>query len=156
MFEQQPMDTAQLGAWLTQAGIEHYLCDHCEGIHLRGVQELEGVVESRLFQEDWGLLISTEFLLRPTAILAAVAELGRLNIDYPTLKLFLDIVDDAIPQLVAGSSVLTKAGLTEVQFALYVSTSLEMMKLLGGELLQLEYLMSGEDDLDPPIAHPIH
>lgn len=155
MTEQQSPLADQVHQWLRQAGITYYLCDQCNGLHLSAVQLLAGVVESRLFVEDWGLLISTEFLVRPTALLPLAADLGRLNINYPTLKLFLDIVDDALPQLAAGSTVLSGAGLDENQFALFVSTTQDMTTRLAAELSEIDFLLPDEQERAPAV-HRFH
>ncbi len=136
--------------WLRNAHIEYYLCNHCNGLHLSDLQGLAGVVESRLFVEDWGLLISTEFVVRPTAILPLATDLGRLNADYPSLKLFLDVVDDAMPQLVAGATVLTGAGISEAQFVLFVTTAQDMMSRLAGELGEMDMLLPEEGQTMTP------
>jgi len=134
----------RLHEWLRNARIDYYLCNHCNGLHLSALQGLAGVVESRLFVEEWGLLISTEYVVRPTAILPLATDLGRLNAGYPSLKLFLDIIDDAMPQLVAGSTVLTGAGISEAQFVLFVTTAQELMSSLVSELAELDFLLPEE------------
>ena len=118
MIEKSPLDPATIKSWMHNAGVDHYLCGQCHGLHLSELQGLEGVVESRLLVEEWGLLISTEYLIRPTALLPIAADLGHLNANYPILKLFPDVVDDAMPQLIAGATFLTGAGMTEAQFAI--------------------------------------
>ncbi|KJS05978.1 MAG: hypothetical protein VR73_10815 [Gammaproteobacteria bacterium BRH_c0] len=150
MTEQTPILADQLHQWLQNAGIEYYVCSHCNGLHLTDLQSLNGVVESRLFLEDWGLLLSTEFVVRPTALLPLAAELGRLNASYPTLKQFLDIVDDAMPQLVAGATILTGAGMSEQQFELFVVTARDLMMRLAQELEQLDYLLPEEGETSRP------
>lgn len=149
-------DQAQLERWLSRAGIDYYLCDQCNGLHLAGLQELEGVVDSRIFVESWGLLISTELVVRPVALLPIAADLGRLNVDYPTLKLFLDIVDDAMPQLVAGAMHLTGAGISETQFQLFVGTTMEAVRQLVAESQHLDYLLPDENTEQSPKQPRVH
>lgn len=144
MSDSTAPDQGQLERWLKRAGIGFYLCDQCNGLHISGVQELEGVADARLFIESWGLLFSTELVIRPVALLPLAADLGRLNIDYPTLKLFLDIVDDAMPQLVGGAMWLTGAGITEEQFRLFMSNAIEAMRQLAQEAAHLDYLLPDE------------
>ena len=146
------INNSVLKTWLNELGMEHYICDHCHGLHLIGMQSQEGIVESRLFAEDWGLLISTEYHLRPSAVLPLVAEMGLLNANFPTLKIFLDVEDDAVPQLVAGATSLTGAGITEAQFALFVSTALEMMGLLGDDLREMNCLLIEPDSPESPFS----
>jgi hypothetical protein len=144
MSDNAAPDQSQLERWLNRAGLSFYLCDQCNGLHVSTLQELEGVADARLFIEPWGILFSTELVVRPVALLSLAADLGRLNIDYPTLKLFLDIVDDAMPQLVAGSMWLTGAGIDEAQFRLFMNTAIEAMRQLATESVHLDYLLLDE------------
>ncbi len=141
---QQP-DRALLQRWLEEARVEHYLCNQCEGLHLKALQELDGVVDSRLFLESYGLLLTTELELRPMALLPVAADLGRLNMDYPVLKVFTDVVDDATPQLVVAAHLPTSAGLTLKQFAHFVATTIASTRQLAHECLQLDYLFATAD-----------
>jgi hypothetical protein len=150
------LDQGQLEKWLNRAGISHYICDQCNGLHLSALQELEGVADSRLFIEPWGVLLSTELVIRPVALLPIVADLGRLNIDYPTLKLFLDIVDEAMPQLAAGATQLTGAGLDEAQFRLFVNTTMEAVRQLAAECGHLDYLLPDEGNEPAPRQQRVH
>ncbi|MFA5493249.1 MAG: YbjN domain-containing protein [Porticoccaceae bacterium] len=150
MTDQTSSLADSLHQWLRDANIEYYLCNQCNGLHLSSIQGLAGVVESRLFMEDWGLLISTEYLVRPTAILPLATDLGRLNANYPTLKLFLDIVDDAMPQLVAGATALTGAGISSEQFILFVTTAQDLMTRLTGELGELDFLLPEDGEPTAP------
>ena len=93
-----------LKSWLDEMGSEFYVCRECDGLHLPALQDAAGVIDSRLFLEDYGLLLTTELEVRPAALLHVSADLGRLNMDYPTLKVFLDVVDEAVPQLVVGAN----------------------------------------------------
>lgn len=148
-------DQRQLEQWLNRAGISFYLCDQCNGLHVSALQELEGVADSRLFIEPWGILFSTELVIRPVALLPLSADLGRLNIDYPTLKLFLDIVDDAMPQLVAGGLWLTGAGIDEPQFQLFMNATMEAVRQLAAECGHLDYLLPDENaENNPPMKQP--
>ncbi|MDB6063373.1 MAG: histidine kinase [Verrucomicrobiaceae bacterium] len=149
-------DQGQLEHWLNSAGISFYLCDQCNGLHISGVQELEGVADARLFIEPWGILFSTELVVRPVALFPLAADLGRLNIDYPTLKLFLDIVDDAMPQLVAGTMWLTGAGIDEAQFRLFMNSSMEAIRQLATESVHLDYLLLDENAEAPPRQPRVH
>ena len=155
MIEQNPQLADQVHQWLRQAGISYYLCDQCNGLHLSAVQSLAGVVESRLFVEDWGLLVSTEFVIRPTAMLPLAADLGRLNAGYPTLKLFLDVVDDGMPQLVAGATALTGAGIDADQFTLFVSTAQDMTTRLAAEVADMDFFLPFERER-ATATHRVH
>jgi len=86
-------DTALLQQWLDEAGVEHYLCGQCDGLHLRPLQETPGVIDSRLFQEEFGLLLTTELELRPAMVLqppAASSSGIRINSNRP--RIIVDII----------------------------------------------------------------
>ena len=112
MSNLQIPDRDLLERWLEDIHVENYLCGHCDGLHISALHALEGVENSRVYLEQGTLFFSTEFELRPTAVLFLVADIGRLNLDYPTLKIFPDVVDDATPQLVASASLPVWPGTT--------------------------------------------
>ena len=138
-------DKTLLQSWLEQAHVEYHECGRCEGLHLEAVRDIEGIIDSRLFLEPWGLLLTTELEIRPMALLPLAADLGRLNMDYPALKLFQDVVDDATPQLVAAGTVLASAGLTLEQFAGFVASTITATRQLAEECQQLGYLFAAAD-----------
>lgn len=133
-------DKALLQEWLDQAGTGHYLCGQCEGLHIRALQQARGVIDSRLFLEDYGLLLTTELEIRPAALLQVSADLGRLNMDFPTLKIFLDVVDEALPQLVVAANCQSAAGLSQAQFDHFIATAVEATGQLAENCEQLDYL----------------
>jgi hypothetical protein len=133
-------DRAGLEKWLRDCHVAFEHCGECEALHIVALQNLDGVVDSRLFLEHYGLLFTTELEIRPMAVLALTADLGRLSLDYPTLKLFLDIVDDATPQLVIAGVLPTGAGLTGAQCANFLSLTMEGTRQLAAECLELDYL----------------
>ncbi|MGY3869769.1 YbjN domain-containing protein [Aeromonas crassostreae] len=139
--------------WLQQARIEHYVCDQCHGIHIVSLQSVEGIQESRVFVEEEGLLFSSELEVRPSALLPLVAELGRLNMQYPSLKLFLDIIDDNLPRLVVGHTVFTKAGLTVEQFILFVQSTIAATHDVVAECERLGFLNLPEMVVEPGAVH---
>ena len=131
-----------LKVWLDEGGSEYYLCQQCEGLHLRALEDHEGVIDSRLFLEGYGLLLTTELELRPAALLHVSADLARLNTDYPTLKVFVDVVDDAVPQLVVAANLCMGSDLTRDQFAHFFSVAVEATAHLASACRQLDYLYS--------------
>ena len=151
-----PLDRAIVENWLAEARVEHYTCDRCEGLHLRSLQDIEGIIDSRLFLEPWGLLLTTELEIRPMALLPLAADLGRLNMDYPTLKLFQDVVDDATPQLVVAGTQLGSAGLTLEQFATFIASTVAATRQVGQECLQLNYLFAEASPGQQPDAKSLH
>lgn len=139
--------------WLTEGQIPNYLCDQCHGIHIVDVQSLDGVLESRLFVENEGLMFTTELEVRPVGLLPLVADLGRLNMSYPTLKIFVDVVDDNLPRLMVCNTLQLGAGLTPEQLQLFMSTAMTAMKQLYGECEQAGYLNPPEASETPMAVH---
>jgi hypothetical protein len=76
------------------------------------------------------------------ALLPLSSELGRINMDYPSLKVFLDVVDDATPQLVVATHLLSGAGISPAQFQEFVVNTMDGTRLLADECLQLDYLFA--------------
>ena len=152
---QQP-DRDLLERWLEDIHVDNYLCGECEGLHISAVHEMEGVVNSRIYLEQGILYFSTALIVRPTALLPLAADMARLNMDYATLKIFLDVVDDATPQLIASAHILTGSRITPDQFATFVITTLDGTRMLAQECLQLNYLFTDIDELDAPSSRSLH
>lgn len=146
----------QLQRWLDDLHVTHYLCDQCEGLHIPALQELEGAVDSRLLQQDYGLLFTTELEIRPMALMAIAADLGRLNMDYPTLKIFVDVVDDATPQLVMACLFPTAGSLTQAQFSPFVTDTMAAVSQLATECLQLDYLFQAPQPAGGTPSRALH
>ncbi len=136
----EKVDRTQLKQWMEDARVDYSECGECDGLHLAALKGIEGVIDSRLFLERYGLLLTTELEIRPMALLPLAADLGRINMDYPTLKVFLDVVDDATPQLVMAGVLATQAGLTLAQCAHFISSTMDATRQLCAECLQLDYL----------------
>jgi hypothetical protein len=149
-------DQEMLKRWLEQARVEYYLCDHCAGLHVRALQHLEGVVDSRVFLEHHGVMFATELEIRPMAILPLAADLTRLNMEYPTLKVFLDVVDDATPHLVVSANLLTTAGASIEQFTQFVVNTMEGARQLAQDCLQLDYLLVEPQGDNSSGQHSLH
>ncbi len=156
MTNLQHPDRDLLELWLEDIRVENYLCGHCEGLHISALHALEGVVDSRIYLEQRVLFFSTTFELRPTALLPLAADLGRLNMNYPTLKIFLDIVDDATPQLVASAHLLINSRITPEQFSECVVTTLDGTRMLAEECLQLNYLFIDSDHPQAEGSRALH
>ena len=156
MTNLQHPDRDLLESWLEDIRVENYLCGHCEGLHISAVHALEGVVNSRIYLEKSAVFFTTALEIRPTALLPLAADLGRLNMDYPTLKIFLDVVDDATPQLIASAHILTGSRITPDQFAEIVLNTLDGTRLLAAECLQLNYLFIEAGQLQTEGSRSLH
>ncbi len=142
--------------WLEQAHIAYYLCDQCDGLHVKALQELPGVVDSRLLLQDYGVLLTTELEIRPMAVLPLAADLGRLNMDFPILKLFIDVVDDATPQLVVAAHLHSGAGLTPAQLGWFAEQTMAATSQLATECLQLDYLYQEPGEATSTPSRALH
>ncbi|MFT7287851.1 MAG: hypothetical protein ACI87W_001966 [Halieaceae bacterium] len=149
-------DLPKLQQWLEEARVQFSDCGECEGLHLAALQGVEGVIDSRVFLERYGLLLTTELEIRPMALLPLAADLGRINMDYPILKVFLDIVDDATPQLVMAGVLPTQAGLTLAQCAQFLSSTMDATRQLAAESLQLDYLFAEGEKRQRPAKASLH
>jgi predicted TIM-barrel enzyme len=149
-------DRDLLEQWLRDTHVTFDHCGECEGLHLSALQSIDGVIDSRIFLEHWGILLTTELEIRPMAMLAVCADLGRLNMNYPTLKIFLDVVDDATPQLVMAGTLPAGAGLSEPQCANFVSLTMEATRELAAECLALDYLFPEGKGERPQPSRALH
>lgn len=156
MIERTVPDRDQVSRWLHRAGIDFYQCDECRGLHLSQLQALEGAANAGLYVEEFGILLSIEAVVRPTGMLPLVADLGRLSMDYPLLKLFQDVADDSMPQLVIGASVMTGAGLSFEQFQLFLNTAIDAGSQLIAECSHLDYLYRVDARGDRLPHAPVH
>ncbi len=156
MAELSSPDRAALEQWLGSAGIDFEDCGRCEGLHLDRLRQIEGVIDSRLFAENYGLLLTTELEVRPMAVLAVSADLGRLNMDFPTLKVFLDIADDATPQLVVAGVLPAGAGLAAEQVLAFIELTLEETRTVAAQCLRLDYLFAEPESSDEDAGPALH
>ncbi|MDV2858594.1 YbjN domain-containing protein [Oceanimonas smirnovii] len=148
------MLTAEIAMrWLVAGHIDHYICENCHGIHLAELQELDGILESRLFVEHEDAIVTTEVEIRPTALLMLMADLGRLNMNYPSLKIFVDIVDDNLPRLIVANYLHTQAGIEQHQFQWIMQQTMMATHQLTQELGDLGYLMQDEPQKMPAAVH---
>ncbi len=138
-------DKEQLQQWLDELGVDTYQCQDCAGLHLSEVEEQSGVINSRLFVEPFGLLLTTELELRTQAMLPLSADLGRLSMDYPLLKLFSDVVDEDVPILVAAAVLPTGAGINAAQLRQFLELAVPASVQLSAECLQRDYLFLTDD-----------
>lgn len=149
-------DADQVERWLRQAGIQHYICEQCHGLHLSELQGREGVLDSRLFAEEDGILLSTEVEIRPGSLLAMLAELPRMNMAWPNLKIFVDVTDDSLPRLVACNLLLSRVGVTFEQFLHFVQINVDATAQWLDECQQLGCLYGPEEEVLTPARDALH
>ncbi|AJD47894.1 hypothetical protein S7S_07390 [Isoalcanivorax pacificus W11-5] len=151
-------DADQLQRWLQQAGIEFYICDQCHGLHLSALQAREGVAEARLFLEEEGVLMNVELEVRPSSLFLVQADLARLNMTLPVLKIFLDVNDETLPRLIACDLLLTRNGISTEQFIHFVQVCVDACDQLLDDCQQTDCLALPESQRDggPPPHSALH
>ena len=149
-------DQSLLEGWLKAGNIRFELCGQCEGLHLGILRGIEGVSDSRLFLENYGIVLTTEIEVRPTAVLSLAAHAAQLNMDFPTLKVFLDVADESLPQLVAAGVLPSAAGLTQEQCCAFIDLTMEETRQLAALCQEQEYLLSPAADEPAESAKRIH
>lgn len=141
MTEHLIPDIATLETWLKQLGVPSYLCGQCPGLHLEDIHALEGVMDARLLVEPDGVVLSVELEIRPSMLLGLNAELSYLAMSFPSLKVFLDVVDEDTPRLVLADTLLTGAGVSFEQFSFFLKVTLEQVHKVVADCQQQGYLL---------------
>ncbi|MGI9283120.1 MAG: YbjN domain-containing protein [Endozoicomonas sp.] len=144
-------DLQQVEVWLNQAGHESWMCDHCEGLHVASLQSLDGILDSRLFIEPFGILFSTELDLKAASAFSVQADLTRLNLGLPMLKLFLEMLDSGHLLLVASDVMMTTKGICYSQFCEFLEMTLDAKSWLYRECQSLQYILSEQEHFVPPV-----
>jgi hypothetical protein len=135
-------DRAQLQQWLKDARVEYSECGECEGLHLAALQGIEGVIDSRLFLERYGLLLTTEIEIRPMALHAPGRGPRTHQHGLPDPE---DIPRRRRRRHAAAGDGRRPAdpGRTDAaQCAHFVSSVMDATRQLSAECLQLDYLFA--------------
>ncbi len=144
-------DRQQVEIWLDQAGHEFWACDRCDGLHISSLQSLDGVLDSRLFIEPFGILFSTELDLKADSAFLIQADMTRLNLGLPTLKLFLEMLESGHLLLVASDVLMTSKGVCYSQFSEFLAMTLEAKSWLYRECQSMHYILSEQEHCLPPV-----
>jgi hypothetical protein len=135
-------DLAQIKAWLKRAGHESWSCEYCDGLHVSSLQSLDGVLDSRLFIEPFGILFTTELDLKASEVFSVNADMTRFNLGLPMLKLFLEVLDSGNLLLMASDAMITTKGINYDQFSEFLGMTIEAKSWLYSECQSLQYLFS--------------
>lgn len=154
MYELRVPDKALLSEWLDKAGIPVETCEFCEALHLCELQEHAGVYDSRVFIEPYGLLFSMELELKNSATIYAAAELANLSLEIPTIKLFLEPMENGCLLLVASSVLLTGCGVSFDQFRHYLETCMNNSARLLQECDSLRFLLNRQEEASKAVKSP--
>lgn len=148
-------DYDQMMSWLDKMNETHFICGDCDGVHLARIQEIAADLESRLFVEDYGILMTSEAAIRPSLMISLVGEMSNINAGYPFLKVFVDVVDQELPRLVIANTLLVgKTGVTQEQFEQFVETTLLASEELFSEARPYIWDEDSALELDPAENHP--
>lgn len=145
----------QIASWLAKQKTEHYLCQHCHGLHIVRMQKNGNVSEAKMEIVDDILSYRIMVEIRQTAIPTLVAELSLINASTPLLKLFLDINDDSAPKLVIMHSMICGEGLSYQQFVFFTQQVEEEALNIIAELRQCD-MLANTQLLVYPNASPSH
>ena len=69
---------------------------------------------------------------------------------------FMDVVDEATPQLVVASNFPVQAGISAEQFSLFVTETMAATSQLATECLQLDYLFQEADAAGGTPSRALH
>ena len=149
-------DSNQVKRWLNEGSTTNYICEHCDGLHLSELQQMDGVLDSRIFVESDHLILTTELELRPTSLLPLTIEMGRLNMAFPHSKIFVEVTDKALPKLIIMDTLHTRAGVSFSQFRHFLLTTMESSRQLVTDCQSMGVLTypdsPGEDDEDEGVS----
>lgn len=140
------VERAQVMAWLGLAEVDFDVCDECDGLHMTSMQAHEAVIESRLFVESEWVLFVTEVELMPSALFNALAKVAEFNLRLPTLKVFIDVVDDSLPKLVLSHSIFTVNSISPDQLVTFVKATQDAMSFALQFAEQFELLAVEESE----------
>ncbi len=150
-------DNDMMMSWLDDMNEAHFICGDCDGVHLSRIQEIATVLESRLFVEDYGILLTSEAAIRPSLMISLVGEMSNINAGFPFLKVFVDVVDQELPRLVIANTLLIgKTGVTQEQFEQFIETTLLASEELFSEARPYIWDEDISLEQDLPDNHPPH
>ncbi|WP_298440298.1 YbjN domain-containing protein [uncultured Ferrimonas sp.] len=142
-------DNATLQSWLQQFEIDFFLCGSCEGLHLPILQEHNAIYDAKVEIEGDFVYLTASIELRPTGLMQAFAELSRLNSHYPTLKIFIEMIDESLPRLLLAQNMPLPVGLSETQFEFFVRDGIDQMNQVADEVakLNINFVEDGAEEV---------
>jgi hypothetical protein len=136
---------AKVQQWIEAEKLDVYVCGDCEGIHLPLWEGQEGVLESRIFVDEFRCHFLLEIALRFSAVLPLQGAVHFMNYDATLVKVMLTMADNDVPRLLISHAVPAKH-LTQKQFSQWLTMLLEETDSLYKQLVDMEVLLL--DDLD--------
>jgi hypothetical protein len=131
--------------WIEAEKLEAYVCDDCDGIHLPIWEAQDGVLESRVFVDEFRCHFLLEIALRFSAVLPLQGAVHFMNYDATLVKVMLTMADNDVPRLLISHALPAKY-LTQNQFNQWLTMLLEETDALYKQLIDMEVLLL--DDLD--------
>lgn len=148
-------DTDIVIRWLDDMALDNYICSQCEGIHISELQAHEGVLDSRVFVQPEGIMATTELAIKPTGLLPLLADLGRLNMDFSHVKIFIDIHDQDLPKLIICDHLLAGAGVSQEQFSFFMDVYLPAAREIIKQCADLVAPPEGEEPVSDNSSAPM-
>ncbi|QIZ76676.1 YbjN domain-containing protein [Ferrimonas lipolytica] len=130
-------DHSELQSWLKQFEIDFYHCGNCEGMHLPILQDNPVIYDAKVEIEGDFLYLTASIELRPTGLMQAYAELSRLNCEFPTLKIFVEMIDESLPRLLMCHNLALIPGISKAQFEFFVRDGIDQMHQVAAEVGKL-------------------
>ncbi|GLS84674.1 hypothetical protein [Paraferrimonas haliotis] len=129
------LTTETISDWLQQLGIEFSLCQHCDGLHINLVTELNGVFDCKVELLDSDLYWVTAIEVAPQDLFQIQANLGPLSINYAELKFFIELDNTELPRLLCMNTLFTESGdISQAQFNYWVNRLIRQTTLAVQDL----------------------
>ncbi|MDN3650472.1 YbjN domain-containing protein [Reinekea marina] len=141
--------------WIEANKLEVYVCEDCEGIHLPVWEGQEGVLEARVFVEEFRCHFLLEIALRFSAVLPLQGAVHFMNYDSTLVKVMLTMADNDVPRLLISHAVPSKH-LTQAQFDQWLTMLLEEVDALYKQLVDMEVLLLDDADQMPDFDAQLH
>ncbi|SHG83384.1 YbjN domain-containing protein [Ferrimonas marina] len=139
-------DHETLKAWLDHGQIPYYLCGSCQGLHLNQLQECPGIYDAKVEIEGDFLYLSASIEVRPAGLMTAFAEMSRLNTHFPTLKIFIEMVDESLPRILMCHNLALSPGMSQSQFLYFVQDCMDQMGQAAAEVNRLGVVYQGDEE----------
>lgn len=129
-----------ISEWLKQLNVAFYRCDSCAALHLSYLQQLDGVSDAKIELIDNIIVISIIAEIKPSSIIALLAEISQINQSTFFSKAYLDVSDNSEAKIIFSYSLHVTDGLTFNQFSMSLASLEEEALQIISELYSCELL----------------
>lgn len=139
---------AKLREWLVQLKTSYFECDNCQALHLPHMQNIDGIFDAKVDIIENILVFSVSAELKPTSIIALLANLSQINANSLMAKVFMEINDENLPKLVVSQSFPLLAGMTFNQFSIFLQLAEEQIAAIIHDVYHHNMLYSSQEDIN--------